>query len=106
VQDKSECEPDPFSLEAFLPYVGDVFHVVVNEGLRVPVLLSEIAALSGVGVGEQPRQPFSLVFHATRDAPLTQQMYRVEHPALEPFDSFLVLIGPDAVGMRLEAIYT
>jgi hypothetical protein len=43
---------------------------------------------------EEPR-PFSLLFGGPLDIVLPQKTYRVEHDRLEPFDLFLVPIGPD-----------
>ena len=40
------------------------------------------------------------------DAVIPQATYRVESHVLEPFDCFLVPIGPDAGGMRYEAVFT
>jgi len=71
----------------------------------VPVLLTEITRLATDGSRLRRREPFSLVFHATRDARLEQQIYRIEKPGMEPFESFLVPIGPDQNGMRFEAVY-
>lgn len=98
--------PDEFTIERFLPHVGEVFHVVAEDSVQVPVLLTEITRLATDGSRLRRREPFSLVFHATRDARLEQQIYRVEKPGMDPFECFLVPIGPDQNGMRFEAVYT
>ncbi|HEU0298225.1 MAG TPA: hypothetical protein VFR37_02200 [Longimicrobium sp.] len=97
---------DPFTVERFLPHVGEVFHVMVDEAQGTPILLSEISRLSTGGSWRRAREPFSLVFHAPHGLVLEQQVYRVEKDGMEPFECFLVPIGPDAYGMRFEAIYT
>ena len=97
---------DPFTAERFLPHVGQVFHVVADGAQPMPVLLSEISRLSSEGDRRRTREPFSLVFHAPPGAWLEQQVYRMETPGMEPFECFLVPIGPDQYGMRFEAIYT
>jgi hypothetical protein len=97
---------DPFTIERFLPHVGQVFHVVLAPGEEVPVLLSEITRLVSDGSRLRTREPFSLVFHAPPGARLEQRIYRVEKEGMEPFDCFLVPIGPDPFGMRFEAVYT
>jgi hypothetical protein len=97
---------DEFTLERFLPHVGEVFHVRVQESLAVPMLLSEITRLANDGSRVRRRQPFSLVFHAPAESGLEQQIYVVEKPGMEPFECFLVPIGPDRFGMRFEAVYT
>ena len=96
---------DAFTVERFLPHVGEVFQVV-GEDQAVPVLLSEISQLSSEGDRRRRRTPFSLVFHAPAGTRLEQQIYRMEKPGMEPFECFLVPIGPDEHGMRFEAIYT
>lgn len=97
---------DPFTAERFLPHVGEVFHVVRGEAQETPVLLSEVSRLPSEGDRRRTRTPFALVFHAPPGTWLEQQVYRMEKPGVEPFDCFLVPIGPDAHGMRFEAIYT
>jgi hypothetical protein len=97
---------DAFTIERFLPHVGEVFHVILAEGQEVPVLLSEISRLVSDGDRRRTRVPFSLLFHAPRDVWLEQQVYRLVNPGMEPFECFLVPIGPDQNGMRFEAIYT
>lgn len=71
----------------------------------------EVALLSAdlLGSGAPPsgrRQPFSLVFRGPREPWLPQRIYRLEHPELGSFEAFLVPIGPDAVGMRYEMIFS
>lgn len=97
---------DPFTLERFLPHVGEVFHVVAEEGQQTPILLTEVARLPRDASPQRTREPFSLVFHAAPGTWLEQQIYRIEKPGIEPFDCFLVPIGPDQHGMRFEAVYT
>ena len=97
---------DEFTVERFLPHVGEVFTVVTDDGREVPVLLSEITRLTSDGDRRRTRQPFSLTFHAPREVWLEQQVYRLENPGMEPFECFLVPITPDQNGMRFEAIYT
>lgn len=97
---------DPFTVERFLPHVGAVFHVRLEESQAVPILLSEITRLASDGSVLRRREPFSLVFHAPAGTVLEQQIHRLEREGLDPFECFLVPIGPDRFGMRFEAIYT
>jgi hypothetical protein len=97
---------DDFTIDRFLPHIGEVFHVVLEYGQEMPMLLSEISRLATDGSRLRRREPFSLVFHAPSGAVLEQAIYRIENPGMEPFETFLVPIGPDANGMRFEAIYT
>jgi hypothetical protein len=96
---------DAFTVERFLPHVGEVFHVAVGDGAEVPLLLTEISRLPSDGSPLRTREPFSLVFHAGPDARLEQQVYRMAHPGMEPFECFLVPIAPDQNGMRFEVIF-
>lgn len=97
---------DDFTIERFLPHVGEVFHVAAGESQPLPVLLTEISRLASEGSRRRTREPFSLVFHAAPGTQFEQQIYRVEKPGMEPFECFLVPIGADQNGMRVEAIYT
>jgi hypothetical protein len=97
---------DEFTVERFLPHVGEVFHIDVGDGRELPILLSEITRLASDGDRRRTRQPFSLIFHAPRNVWLDQQVYRLLNPGMEPFECFLVPITPDQNGMRFEAIYT
>jgi hypothetical protein len=96
---------DAFTIERFLPLVGEVFHVVSGES-TLPVLLSEISRLATDGSRLRTREPFSLIFHAPLGTVLEAQIFRIEKEGMDPFESFLVPIGPDRFGMRVEAIYT
>lgn len=49
------------------------------------------------------RDPFSLVFQA--DAELAQGTYRLEHHELDVIEIFMVPIGANEQGSRLEAIF-
>jgi hypothetical protein len=95
-----------FTMETFLPRVGEVFHVVVNEQEELLMLLTEVAALADEGSSVRRRQPFALIFHAAPGSYVPQDTYRVENDAMEPFDCFIVPLGPDKAGARFEAIYT
>jgi hypothetical protein len=48
---------------------------------------------------------FALVFRAPTRGAAPQAIYRVEHEALGALEIFLVPIGPDAEGMRYEAVF-
>jgi hypothetical protein len=98
--------PESLTIDTFLPRVGDVFRVVVSDTHELVVKLSEIARLPGQSAGPNPRLPFSLVFHSLPGSYIPQQIYRMENPAMDPFECFLVPIGPDEHGMRFEAVYT
>jgi hypothetical protein len=100
---------DPFRHERFLPRVGDVFRVVVNDREELRMLLSEVALLVTDDRWDgRTRTPFSLLFHAPAETYAPQAVYRIEceNGEIEPFEAFLVPIGPDRNGMRYEIIFT
>jgi hypothetical protein len=95
---------DEFTPERFLPQVGQLFRVLVNEKEELRTVLTEVALLAPhVPTG---RTPFSLIFHAQHDAFIPQAVYPIANYATGTFECFLVPIGPDEVGMRFEAIFT
>ena len=51
------------------------------------------------------RRQFSLLFRGPVDPFLSQGTYRLDHAELGALDIFLVPIGPDAEGMRYEAVF-
>lgn len=102
-----------FTTETFAARVGETFQFFPDGAVGVPTRLVEVTPLGGsatgsaVGAGPVGRgQAFSLVFRTARDVRVPQRIYRLEHPALGTFELFLVPIGPDAEGMRYEAVFT
>ena len=51
------------------------------------------------------REPFSIVLRAPGDRLAPQRTYTLENERLGRLDVFLVPIGPDALGMRYEAVF-
>lgn len=51
------------------------------------------------------KQPYSVYFRSPQRGVLPQAIYRVEHDHMGTLDIFLVPIGPDAQGMRYEAVF-
>jgi len=95
-----------FTIELFQPRVGEAFRVIVNDDWEMVARLSEVSIWGHEEAKTRQRHPFSLVFHARPDAVLPQATYRIENANLEPFEAFLVPLGPDAGGMRYEAVFT
>lgn len=93
------------TLETFQPRVGEPFRIQASDQRSIHVELVQAAPLGAANA--TPRgQAFSLIFRAAGHDVLPQSIYRVEHDQLGAYDIFLVPIGPDAVGMRYEAIFT
>ncbi|HEX9937377.1 MAG TPA: hypothetical protein VGB15_09645 [Longimicrobium sp.] len=97
---------ETFTVDTFTPHVGKTFRVIVDDKHEMITRLSDVSPWGHEEARSRPRIPFSLTFHARPDAVIPQQTYRVESEALEAFDCFLVPIGPDAAGMRYEAVFT
>jgi len=97
-------------LSFFTPLLGERFVLRSGEadeaGAAHPTALIEARALeAGIPRGLS-RQPFSLTFEGPAAPVLPQCIYRLEHPALEPLDLFLVPIGQSPGGVRYEAVFT
>lgn len=82
---------------------GTPFHIHYGGESPLEVVLYEVAR------HEQhpgPRQePFSAYFRGPRSPVLPQQIYPMKHDRLGTVELFLVPIGPDAHGMRYEAVF-
>lgn len=57
-------------------------------------------------IGRSVAAPFALLFYGPGERLLPQRIYRLEHATLGAFDLFIVPLGPDAQGLRYEAIFT
>ncbi len=99
-----------FTSETFTPHLHRTFRVSADSATALDLTLIEVTELgSGSGRGNEAaagRVPFSLVFRGPLQPVLPQRTYRVEHDGIGAFDLFLVPIGPDAEGMRYEAVFT
>jgi hypothetical protein len=91
--------------------IGDFFERV-GEGFRVPfaggaieITLLEVTSLARADHAGPRRAPFSLIFRGPLRPALVQHTWPLEHPALGRLEVFLVPIGPDASGMRYEAVF-
>ena len=95
----------PFpTLHEFLPHVGETFRAIVDEEWEIHLRLSEAAPWRGFTAIEGERVPYTLLFHAPAEANVGQRIVRLEHETLAPVDLFIVPLGPDASGMRYEAV--
>jgi uncharacterized protein DUF6916 len=97
---------ETFTIDTFQPHVGELFRVIVDEKWEMQTRLSEVSIWGHEEAKSRPRHPFSLIFHAAPNAVVPQNVYRVENANMEPFELFLVPIGPDSGGMRYEAVFT
>jgi len=91
----------------FDPFVGGHFRISASPETSVDVVLVEATSL---GLPRQTgiagaREPFSLIFLGPMTVVLPQKTYRVEHEKMGAMEIFLVPIGPNANGMRFQAIF-
>lgn len=99
---------DPATLEhaQFAPLVGSKFQLRHGDNGVAELDLIEAKALGrGRAHPGAKREPFSLLFRAASPRfYLPQSMYPLHHASLGSLELFLVPLGPDATGMRFEAI--
>ncbi|HEY0946471.1 MAG TPA: hypothetical protein VGD81_14435 [Opitutaceae bacterium] len=94
------------SIDEFKPLLGEAFRVRVDERTELEARLDELRSLGfNTPVGRGGRESFSLLFHAPAGVRLPQRIYTFTHPRLGARDFFLVPLGPDSQGMRLEVIF-
>lgn len=101
----AESESVDLTLDRFAALVGETF--LIGEGEDAfEAELAEARNLREVqGAGLRSRQ-YSLLWRAPGPPRLMQGICRVAHPALPALELFLVCIGPDAQGVRYEAVFT
>lgn len=99
-------EPAQILFRDFQPRVGESF--TLHAGTQ-PAVALQLSAATSLGFNTPPerggRESFSLIFHAPAAWRGRQGIYTVTHPQLGEHAIFLVPIGVDARGMRLEAIF-
>jgi hypothetical protein len=96
--------------DAFAAHLATVFRLQTG-GEPLPLELVEVQRASYAGkpaaVGPAGRrEPFSLLFRGPRSPYALQGNHRLEHDQLGTLELFLVPLGPDAAGMRYEAVFT
>ena len=91
----------------FARCIGQQFQIECG-GQAVTAELTTVTGLgfNSTGVeGLGKRESFSLLFYAPKQWRYPQRIYRMSNPELGPLDIFLVPLGPDEKGMRLEAVF-
>src|SRR4051794_12785741 len=80
---------EDFTLETFEPRLGELFRIVVDEQLELRTRLAEVTRWSDRSASGGNRHPFSLVFRASPEAYIPQQIYRIENANMEAFEAFI-----------------
>ncbi|MCM3876751.1 MAG: hypothetical protein NEA02_10065 [Thermoanaerobaculia bacterium] len=94
---------ESLKFEDFFERVGEGFRV--GEAGVPGLTLIEATDLSRPESPGPRRSPFSLVFRGPMKPVLPQRTYALEHASLGRLEIFIVPIGPDASGMRYEAVF-
>lgn len=108
----SVMELAELALEHLAGRVGDRFVATraVDGGEGRSEQAFELIEASALSAATAPpdalRGPFRLIFRGPREAFFSQGILALEHAELGRLEIFLVPIGPDAQGMRYEAIFT
>ena len=95
---------EELKIEDFFERVGEGFRVPIADG-SIGLTLVEVTSLARADHAGPRRAPFSLIFRGPSAPSLRQRIWPLEHAALGRLEIFLVPIGPDASGMRYEAVF-
>jgi hypothetical protein len=99
---------DTILLSDFAGRVGNTFRIWIDDNQSVSAELVETHSLGFnplAGGKQAERESFSLQFRALDEWRYPQRIFRVDHNELGSLEFFLVPLGPDDKGMRLEAIF-
>jgi len=77
------------------------FAIYFADGISTPARLVEVSDLKT----DKRREGFSLIFEVGLEAPVTQEIVKVEHPEMGTLELFLVPIGRTATAIEYEAIF-
>lgn len=99
---------DKLNKADFSQHINESFRIFNEPFGQVDSKLIEVSCLgngSPEDKGEEERSSFSIVFLGPNEPVLTQRIYPIEHDVMGHLDLFLVPIGPNADGMRYEAVF-
>jgi hypothetical protein len=102
---------ESLSAGSFTEHLGTVFRLRAGADEPLPLELVEVQRASyaddPAAVGPSGRrEPFTLSFRGPRSPYARQAIHRLEHDRMGTLEIFLVPLGPDATGMRYQAIFT
>lgn len=103
---------DQLTIDDFAVHKDSTFRISLapEAELEMELVLSEVQALSDLrrrpsGDAVPGSPAFSLLFHGPPTPILPQRIYPLDHPELGQLEIFVVPLGPDAKGMRYQAIF-
>jgi len=83
----------------FAPHLRTRFRVLEREDCELELAEAEDHSNATL-------EQFSLIFTGTASPWLPQGTYKLDHPRMGECELFLVPIGPDAAGMRYQAVFS
>lgn len=87
--------------------LGDAFQMEIAPGQSTVLELIEAKGCSSRAMRTGARrEPFTLLFRATGELQVSQRIFKLTHDKLGTHEIFLVPLGPDEKGMRLEAVFS
>ena len=95
---------ESLDVASFTPRLGETFMLEAGDGTELSLILSEARTWGSSAGGK--REPFRLLFHGPVKPWVPQRTYKLRNESLGTEEIFLVPIGPDARGMRYEAIFS
>ena len=90
---------EKLTLSDFVPHLHTSFRVPQMEDYELK--LAEVTDHSNA-----QQEQFSLIFTGVASPWLPQGSYKLIHPQMRECELFLVPIGPDAAGMRYQAVFS
>ena len=101
---------ETFTASTFAGRIGETFGIRRGPSDVVQVQLVNVSELGSESTETERRAtrrtPFSVLFQGPMEILLPQAIYRFEHHEMEPFELFIVPIGPAQGGLLYEAIFT
>jgi len=95
---------EKLTITDFTPHLNQHFSIHFTPEVTLSAELIDARAWGEVP--ENQRQPFNLIFRiAQKNGYYPQAIYSLIHPALGELAIFFVPLGPDAEGMRYEAVF-
>lgn len=95
---------DKLTRDDFAAHLEQSFRLRDGDSRLIELTLIEVSPIAGSGPAGG-REPFSIVLRGPAQESLAQGTYAVEIPTLGELALFIVPIGPDAEGMRYEAVF-
>jgi hypothetical protein len=97
--------PPTISRDQFAQQVDSRFHVELDGGVGVDLMLTEVTPQMIQRAAAQSYESFSLFFSGPKEPVLPQKIYTLKHEVLGTLDLFLVPVGIDQRGAQYQAVF-